>query len=180
MTRRADLVDLVVRLRAAGRSWSEVKRSTGLSVADAKEMAQEPAQARRDALAHTSANEDARGLRDTCYGFDREKFTSCRHERQRHDEAGVCAECGCAEFTDKKPGIPVYERHPGDVGTQLRRLTGVLMTRSPWNGKPLSVGYYAFEGSGSWPRRQQADDPRIPSAKRATRLRRAKKKAARG
>lgn len=71
----------------AGRSWTEIARKAGVSVAEAKAAVAELKRERREALARTELNERHRGFLDEC------KNPGCSHARKVHDENG-CQTCG--------------------------------------------------------------------------------------
>lgn len=160
-------MNTVTRLRLAGRSWSEIKEMTGLSVAQAKAEVETDKKQTRRALARTSRNEDARGLNDACRGLV--QFSRCDHPRKDHVD-GTCLGCRerrnaqgdfsgeyeCDEFVEK--------REPRQTDRALR---DALQRQGHWN--PMFPSW-------NFVRRQppEADMPFTPKKRVIARLRRKK------
>ena len=79
----------VTGMRDAGRSWTEIAERARVTVPEAKRIVGEAHAQRRDALAHSRANEELRGFLVPC--------AHCTHEFKAHageDHAGECSTCG--------------------------------------------------------------------------------------
>lgn len=185
-------VESILRMRAAGRTWSQVARAQGASVAAVREAIAVPLAARRASLARTPLSEGARGLLEPCRGPG-SIFGDCRCPRKDHEGlTGTCKNCGperdefhpdyghrrptgCDEFYGQKE----YQRRvPGDVVRALNAL-GLRKDRSELSHyQPKTHETYTdFRGNTVQKRMSQLESrPDMPFVRIETMVRRAKKK----
>lgn len=92
-----------IRMRDAGRSWSEIAEALNISVNDARAYVEETKQKRRTKLADTPENEWRLGLLDECF--------HCKHLCRNHTDDDQCPTCG--------PERRVYLVHDSRSGSTL-------------------------------------------------------------
>jgi hypothetical protein len=166
-------MNTATRLRDAGRSWSEIRDRTGMSVRQAKAEVAADKQEVRSALAHSHRNEEARGLNEICYNMN--GFRLCNHPRRDHVD-GKCLGCVkyvterngyytdddlCDGFESKQAWSSPYSPYPNDVNLNLARRGGKV--QGTWGGRSRA-GYLG---------RYVNADIQVPTARRVlARLRR--------